>query len=327
VNRFLTAAVVAAFLFVAANARADYPNCIDLPHKTLTGHTGSVLSVRFTHDGSTLISGSRDKTVRVWDVASGQLKKTLTNHTGDVYAVVFSHDGKIMATSSVDKTIILWNPQTFEPFRTLLGHTAAIRELACAPADKTLPSVGEDFTFRLWDVATGKLKVTRTEHTKKVKSVAYTPDGAMIATVSHDMTARLWTADGEPKQVLQGHKSGLESCDISPDGKLLMTSSDNGQLIFWELPSGKMLKNYEFVHGWEIDCVGFTPDGRYAVSGSKDRTDKFWDPHTLGLKFTLWGNPGRTESMCFSPDGKTMTTGFGGTDFTIRLYDISALDK
>src|SRR4029079_6818241 len=147
-----------------------------------------------------------------------------------------------LASGATDNKIILWDPQTFEPIRTLEGHSAGIRELAFSPDDKTLASVGEDFTFRLWDVATGKLKVTRTEHQKKVKSVAYTPDGTMIATVSHDLTARLWTADGEPKQVLQGHKSGLESCDISTDGKLLMTASDNGQIIFWQLPEGKMLK-------------------------------------------------------------------------------------
>jgi WD40 repeat protein len=286
-----------------------------------------VVSVRFTPDGKTLLSGGRDSSIRIWDVASGESKRTLTNHTGSIYSIVFSHDANLMASAATDTKIILWNPQTFEPVKTLEGHTAGIREMAFSPDDKTLASVGEDNTFRLWDVATGKLKVTRTEHEpKKVKSVAYTPDGTTIATVSHDKTARLWTSEGEPKQVLQGHNSGLESCDISPDGKLLMTSSDNGQLIFWELPSGKMIKNYEFVHGWEIDSVGFTPDGKYAVSGSKDRTDKFWDPKTFALLHTINDVPSRTESMCFSPDSKMMATGFGGTDFTIRIWDISKIE-
>jgi WD40 repeat protein len=86
-----------------------------------------------------------------------------------------------------------------------------------------------------------------------------------------------------------------------------------------------MLKNYEFVHGWEIDCVGFTPDGRFAVSGSKDRTDKVLDPRTLGC-FTR-SMATRTDRVdVLLADGKIMATGFGGTDFTIRLVDISKIE-
>src|SRR5262245_42276401 len=108
------------------------------PFHELKGHEGSVLSVVFTLDGKTLVSSSRDHTIKIWDVASGELKKTLTNHTLDVYSVVFSHDGKLMASGGKDLNIILWDAATFEPIRTLKGHTDAIRCLVFSHDDKTL---------------------------------------------------------------------------------------------------------------------------------------------------------------------------------------------
>jgi WD40 repeat protein len=324
---------VASFVFLwnvgtQSAARAEE---VSPPARQLKGHAGSVLCVEFTHDGKTLISSSRDSTIKLWDVATGELKQTLTNHTRDVYCVVLSRDGRMMASGSTDTKIILWDATTFKPLRTLEGHTAAIREAEFSPDDKTLASVGEDSTFRLWDVATGALKVTRTEHTQKVKSVSYYPDGKTIATVSHDLTLRLWSADGEPKQVLKGHKDVLEDAAVSPDGKQLFSGSgtDWGQLIFWDSVTGAIQCDLPTAHGnehgKEIDSVCYTPDGRFAVSGSKDRSIKFWDPKTFQLRYSISGNPGRIESMTFSPDGKTLAVGYGGTDFTIKLLDVSAL--
>jgi WD40 repeat protein len=304
---------------------------VHLKSRTFKGHDGSVLCVRFTHDGKTLLSSSRDHTIKIWDIASGDLKRTLTNHTLDVYALAFSNDGKLLASGSSDKTIIIWNAATYEPIRTLTGHTAAIRELAFSPDDKTLASAAEDKTFRLWDVATGTNKVTRPEHTNNVKSVVYYPDGKTLATASSDGTVRTWDGvTGDPKLVMKGHTNGCEFVALSPDAKQLFSGTGNiGEIIFWNAQTGEMLKNLPTAHGndhgAEVDCGIYTPDGKYAISGSKDRTDKFWDTKTFALRHVIAENPGRTESITISPDGKTLVTGFGGTDFTIRLWDLTGL--
>ncbi|MGH9162633.1 MAG: WD40 repeat domain-containing protein, partial [Vicinamibacteraceae bacterium] len=252
-----------ALLVTAADTQADGP-----PFRHIgKAHEGSVLDVAFTHDGKALVSSSRDDTIKIWDLATLELKKTLKAHTNDVYTVAFSHDGHLMASGSMDTTIILWDTQTWTPIRTLEGHTAAVREAEFSPDDKTLASVAEDNTFRLWDVETGALKVTRTEHTQKVKSVAYYPDGQTIMTVSHDLTVGLWNANGEPKMFLKGHKDVLEDGAVSPDGKQLFSGSGTnwGQLIFWDAHTGTMLKDLPTAHGnehgKEIDAVGYTHDG------------------------------------------------------------------
>jgi len=305
---------------------ADEPNP---PSRKIEGHPRTVLSVNFTPDGKGLVSSSRDKTIKVWDLATGKLQRTLNEHQDAVYAVTFSHDGKLMASGSADKTLILWNASSFEPIRTLEGHPG-VRDLTFSPDDKTLASAGEDGTFRLWDVATGQLKVNRHNHTSQVKSVVYFPDGNTIATASSDKTVRLWDAHtGEPKQVLRGHTNVVEFCAVSPDGKQLMSGTGNiGELIFWNAQTGEIEKVLPNAHGdghdAEIDCGHYSPDGKWAVSGSKDRTDKFWDPRTFELIHTIKGNPGRTECMCFSTDGRTLATGFALDKMShITLWDLS----
>lgn len=333
-NRSLPWPISVLILMVALTGVAGGQEEIYPKNRTLKGHEGSVLCVEFTHDGKTLVSSSRDDTIKIWDVASGELKQTLKPHAADVYSVVFSRDGSLMASGSIDTKIILWDAKTFEPIRTLEGHTKAIREMEFSNDDKTLASVGEDNTFRLWDVQSGKLKVTRTDHTAKVKSIAYYPDGNTIMTVSHDLSVGLWDAHtGEPKQFLKGHKDVIEDGAVSPDGTQLFSGSGTnwGQLIFWDAKTGEMLKDLPTAHGnqigKEIDSVAYSPDGKWAVSGAKDRVIKFWNSKTFECHYTIGGNPGRIECMTFSPDGKTLVTGFGGVDFTIKLWELDALKK
>ena len=329
--RSLVVCIIAVWsLTGAAAALADD---IKPPSKQLEGHPRTVLSVNFIDEGKTLVSSSRDGTIKIWDIASGQLKRTLTNHTSGVYAVTFSHDRKLMASGSVDTTIILWDAAKFEPIRKLEGHKAAVRDLAFAPDDKTLASAGEDSTFRLWDVASGDLKVTRTDHTSQVKGVVYYPDGKTIATASSDKTLRLWNAEtGEPQKVLKGHTNVVEFCAISPDGKQLLSGTGNiGEIIFWNALTGEAEKIIPDAHGnangdAEVDCGRYSPDGKWAVSGSKDQTDKFWDPKTFKLLHTISGNPGRTECMAFSADGKQFAIGFAlDKQSYITIFDLSGV--
>ena len=159
---------------------------------TLEGHTNSVHTIVFSPDGKLVASGSHDRTVQLWDSATGLARRTLEGHTGGVGTIAFSPDGKLVASGSYDKTVRLWDSATGEAWRTLEGHTNGVGTIVFSPDGKLVASGSYDKTVRLWDSATGEARGTLEDHTNWVVSVAFSPDGKLVASGSYDGTVRLW---------------------------------------------------------------------------------------------------------------------------------------
>ncbi|PNH11155.1 Vegetative incompatibility protein HET-E-1 [Tetrabaena socialis] len=152
-----------------------------------------------------LASGSNDKTLRLWDTATGQCRATLEGHTDWVNSVAFSPDGRQLASGSDDKTLRLWDAATRQCTSTMGGHTDVVTSVAFSPDGRQLASGSNDKTLRLWDTATGQCTATLEGHTDWVKSVAFSPDGRQLASGSDDKTLRLWdTATGQCTATLEG---------------------------------------------------------------------------------------------------------------------------
>jgi len=201
------------------------------------GHTSMVKKVLFTPDGKELISVSDDKTIRFWDVASGEPIRVLRppigpGDEGRLYAAALSPDGRTLAVGGwglkdAIGSIYLISVATGRIERVLKGHTNVIISLAFAvpPGGRLLLASGSaDNTARIWDVATGECRRVLEGHTDRVKGVAFAPDASRLATASYDKTARIWSvAEGNCLFTLQGHTEEVSSVAWSPDGKLLAT--------------------------------------------------------------------------------------------------------
>jgi WD40 repeat protein len=295
----------------------------------LRGYTTTVSSVAFSPDGKLLASGSGDKTIILWDVATRQpLGQPLKGHTAAVLSVAFSPDGKTLASGSDDHTIILWDVTTRQPLgQPLKGHTAAVLSVAFSPDGKTLASGYADTTIILWDVATRQpLGQPLKGHTAAVESVAFSPDGKLLASGSYDTTIILWNvATRQPLgQPLKGHTAQVFSVAFSPDGKSLASGSEDGTIILWDVATrqsvGLPLKGHNYAAVWSVT---FSPDGKTLASGSRDKTIILWNVATgqpLGQR--LKGHTADVLNVAFSPDGKTLASGSG--DKTIILWDVAA---
>ena len=169
-------------------------------------------TLAFSPDGSVLASGSRDNTIRLWNLETHEVLHTITEHEDDVWAVAFSPDGKTLASGGGD-TVSLWDVATAERQQTFVkpidpeiaAETTEASE-GDAPAEnpanatsivfgrdgKTLISGSYDATIRLWDVGTGEQLETLEGHTYSITSVAVSPDGTTIASGSFDGTVLLW---------------------------------------------------------------------------------------------------------------------------------------
>lgn len=221
--------------------------------RLLTGHAGNVNALALTADGSALAAAGGQAgvagEVRLWNVATGALIRTLVGHKDAIYCVAISPDGQTLATGSYDQKITLWDLKNGKPVRDLEGHNGAVFGLAFRPDGKVLASVSADRTLKLWEVATGKRLDTRPEPLKDQRCVAFSPDGTRVAAGGNDNRIRIWQVGPDavegtnPILIAQfAHPGAVLAIAWSHDGKIVVSSADDGTVKLWDANSPKEIK-------------------------------------------------------------------------------------
>ncbi|KAJ6627729.1 WD40 repeat-like protein [Mycena sp. CBHHK59/15] len=293
------------------------------------GHRSGVNCVVFSPDGTNIVSGSDDYTVRVWDAQTGHtVAGPFEGHTHYVRSVAFSPDGTRIVSGSSDYTVRVWDAQTGHtvagPFK---GHTSPVYSVTFSPDGKRIVT-GSDNTVQVWDAQTSHMISGPFEgHSDWVRSslgysVAFSPDGTRIASGSDDSTVRVWDAQtghtvAEP---FEGHSGWVHSVAFSPDGTRIVSGSADHTVRVWDAQTGHTVAGPFEGHSRWVNSVAFSPDGTRIASGSDDSTVRVWDAQTGNtVAGPFEGHSSRVCSVAFSHDGTRIVS--GSADDTVRVWD------
>jgi WD40 repeat protein/gas vesicle protein len=276
---------------------------------TLNGHSESIFSVGFSPDGKLLASGSRDKSIKVWNISEKHEEFTLYGHSSSILSVCFSIGGKLLASGSGDKTIKIWNISERHEEFNLTGHSHDVNSVCFSPDGKLLASGSDDKTIKVWNIGEKCEEFTLNGHSGGVNSVYFSSDGKLLASGSSDKSIKVWNVSEKREEfTLNGHYNYVNSVCFSTDGQLLASGSRDKSIKVWSINE----KREEFTlngHSSPVKSVCFSPDGKLLATGSLDKSIKIWNVSEKREEFTLNGHFSSVESVCFRPDGKLLASG------------------
>ena len=226
------------------------------------------------------MSGSDDKTVRIWDVESGDCIKTLEGHTNCVNGVSFSPNNQYVVSGSDDKTVRIWDVESGDCIKTLEGHTSYVYSVSFSPNNQYVVSGSSGKTVRIWDVESGDCIKTLEGHTDFVCSVSFSPNNQYVVSGSDDNTVRVWDVEsGDCIKTLEGHTGWVRGVSFSPNNQCVVSGAWDDTVRIWDVESGECIKTLEG-HTKPISSIVFSPNNQYVLSKDSCDEKRIWNVST-----------------------------------------------
>jgi Tol biopolymer transport system component len=292
---------------------------------TLSGHSGAVTAVAFAPSGRTLVSGSTDKSLKIWDASSGQILKTLTGDTETISSVAYLPSSKRIISGSFDRSVVIWDADSGEAIRTLRSDQTyswevppAVWAVAASPDGTRIVSGGADSNIKMWSAATGELLRVLHGHSDVITSIAYFPDGKMAVSGSKDGTVKIWDANTwQTLQLFTNQGGAVLAVAVAPDGKRIAASGNGNSVSVWNVATGQQARTLVSESGM-LDALQFSGDGKRLFAGGSNNTIMMWDAEGGQFLHTLTGHSGPVRALAVSPDGHHLAS--GSDDKTVGIW-------
>jgi Prp8 binding protein len=305
------------------------------PTMLVEGHKAPVHCIKFNPDGSSLASGSFDKTIQLWNVrGENENFMQLEGHKNAILDIAYSSDGQYLASCSADKIVALWDVEVGKRVRTWRGHTNFVNSVSVTrQEDKSgggyfVASGSDDGSTRLWDS-----RARHCTHTLplrfQVTSVAFSQRGDSIFSGCLDNKIHMWDIRGGKIQMeLQGHRDTVTGLKLSPDGNFLLSNASDNSLRMWDVRpffAGqdrcvRVFRGHRHTMEKMLLRCDWSPDGKMVTGGSGDSFVYIWDASTAKLIFKLPGHSGSVNEVSFHPSEPII--GSASSDKKIYLGEI-----
>jgi COMPASS component SWD3 len=291
---------------------------------TLKGHKKAISSVNFSPDGDLLASSSNDRTVRIWDVVTGNYRHSLLGHQEGISDVNWSRNGSLLATGSDDTHVKLWKAESGQPIHTLKGHTNYVMCVGFHPEANIVASGSFDKTVRLWELRTGKCLYKLDAHSEMVVSANFNSTGERIVTAGFDGFVKIW--DVKTGQLLKTFRgSSDENTPVcfakwSPNDMFILVGSFDGTWKLLQAENGEPSRTY-CGHKFNDYCLfaSFSLNsGKWIISGSADNSICVWDITSSMLLQRLEGHEDVVVAVSGHPTAEVIAS--GSLDKTVKLW-------
>jgi predicted Zn finger-like uncharacterized protein len=305
----------------AARAAADtWLGAPRKPLRTYEGHADWVSSVALSEDGWFALSGGADRTLRLWDLASGDCLRTFTGHDEWVTAVALAGDGRLALSGSADQTLRLWEVETGRCLRELEAHDKWVLAVALDADGGRGLSGGGDGLLKLWDLANGAEVQRLGAHAGAAAAVWLAPDGGRALSGGRDGTVKLWDlAAGECLRTFTGHADRVLAVCGSTDGRWVLSGSADRCVRLWDAATGACRGAWEG-HASAVHAVCLSGDGRLAFSAGGDRALRLWKVPDGRPLAVLEGHGGAVNAVCLGAGGRYAVS--ASADGTLALWGV-----
>jgi len=300
-----------------SSARGRPPPPLNPLLRQLSAHESPAMALAYSSNGKTLVTASKDQTLKVWDALTGTLRKTIGLAPAPTTALALQ--GQLAAISHEDGLIEVFNLNTGLKQASLRRNEASVWSLAFTNQPGRLAAASHDWKIALWDVKQPQAPVHIFEgHSNSVQAVAASPDHPFLVTGGADRRIKLWNLDTlDLVRTYPRQNDFITALAFAPDGNKFASATLKGDVRIWSTRSRRQLRHLRG-HKGAVEGLSFSPDGKILTSAGSDGTIRIWSVRRGRTIKTLASHTGSVNAVGFAPDGQRFAS--VGDDGLLRVW-------